>query len=69
MTLLNVSDLTATYGVSQALFGVSLQVGEGEVVALMGRNGMGKTFQPAVVFLNDDVVTHGKPEPNMTISR
>lgn len=43
MTLLNVSDLTATYGVSQALFGVSLQVGEGEVVALMGRNGMGKT--------------------------
>ena len=28
---------------SQALFGVDLEVGEGEVVALMGRNGMGKT--------------------------
>ena len=43
MTLLQVQDLTASYGVSQALFGVELGVAEGEVVALMGRNGMGKT--------------------------
>jgi branched-chain amino acid transport system ATP-binding protein len=43
MTLLAVKDLEAFYGASQALFGVSLDVGEGEVVALMGRNGMGKT--------------------------
>jgi len=43
MTLLEVSALETCYGASQALFGVELTVGEGEVVALMGRNGMGKT--------------------------
>ena len=43
MSLLSVERLEASYGVSQALFGVDLAVGEGEVVALMGRNGMGKT--------------------------
>ena len=43
MTLLDVQGLTASYGASQALFGVDLSVDEGEVVALMGRNGMGKT--------------------------
>ena len=43
MNLLHVGGLTASYGVSQALFGVDLDVGEGEVVALMGRNGMGKS--------------------------
>ena len=43
MTLLQVEGLTARYGASQALFGVDLSVAEGEVVALMGRNGMGKT--------------------------
>jgi branched-chain amino acid transport system ATP-binding protein len=43
MSLLEVSGLTATYGSSQALFDVSLSVDQGEVVALMGRNGMGKT--------------------------
>ena len=43
MSILEISGLTASYGVSQALFGVDLAVNEGEVVALMGRNGMGKT--------------------------
>jgi branched-chain amino acid transport system ATP-binding protein len=43
MTLLEVRALEAFYGASQALFGVSLDINEGEVVALMGRNGMGKT--------------------------
>ena len=43
MTLLEVRALEAFYGASQALFGVSLDISEGEVVALMGRNGMGKT--------------------------
>ncbi len=41
--LLRFEDVDAYYGPSQALFGMTLQVGEGEVVALMGRNGMGKT--------------------------
>ena len=41
--LLSLQGVTAFYGASQALFGVDLDVAEGEVVALMGRNGMGKT--------------------------
>ena len=41
--LLDVSKIEASYGPSQALFGIDLAVAEGEAVALMGRNGMGKT--------------------------
>ena len=41
--LLQVTGLEAGYGSAQVLFGIDLAVGEGEVVALMGRNGMGKT--------------------------
>ncbi|CAN7579837.1 ABC transporter ATP-binding protein [Neorhizobium tomejilense] len=41
--LLDVTEIEAFYGASQALFGVDLSVAEGEAVALMGRNGMGKT--------------------------
>ncbi len=43
MNLLSVSGLETFYGASQALFGVEIDVSEGEVAALMGRNGMGKT--------------------------
>ena len=43
MTLLDLKGLETFYGASQALFGVDLDIREGEVVALMGRNGMGKT--------------------------
>ena len=41
--MLRVHDLEAFYGTSQALFGMELSVDAGEVVTLMGRNGMGKT--------------------------
>lgn len=43
MTLLSLKGLETFYGASQALFGVDLDIRQGEVVALMGRNGMGKT--------------------------
>lgn len=43
MKLLALENLTASYGSSQALFGVDLTMAEGEVTALMGRNGMGKS--------------------------
>jgi branched-chain amino acid transport system ATP-binding protein len=41
--MLKVEGLETAYGVSQVLFGVSLEIAEGEVVTLLGRNGMGKT--------------------------
>jgi branched-chain amino acid transport system ATP-binding protein len=43
MSLLNLSHVTAQYGASQALFDVTLSLEPGQVLALMGRNGMGKT--------------------------
>ena len=41
--LLEVSRLETAYGASQVLFGVDLRIQAGEVVTLLGRNGMGKT--------------------------
>ncbi len=43
MSLLSLHRVTASYGASQALFGIDLEIAEGEAVAFMGRNGMGKT--------------------------
>jgi branched-chain amino acid transport system ATP-binding protein len=43
MSLLNLSHISAFYGQSQALFDVNLDIDQGDVVALMGRNGMGKS--------------------------
>lgn len=42
-TLLQVEGIETFYGQSQVLFGIGLKVAEGEVVTLLGRNGMGKT--------------------------
>jgi branched-chain amino acid transport system ATP-binding protein len=41
--LLNIVGLECGYGEQQVLYGIDLSVGVGEVVSLMGRNGMGKT--------------------------
>ncbi|WP_457094654.1 ABC transporter ATP-binding protein [Microvirga sp. P5_D2] len=41
--MLSVRQLQAGYGAAQVLFDVSLEIGAGEVVTLLGRNGMGKT--------------------------
>lgn len=41
--LLEVENIETCYGLSQVLFGMSLSVRSGEMVALLGRNGMGKT--------------------------
>lgn len=41
--MLEVRDIETAYGHSQVLFGISFDVNAGEVVTLMGRNGMGKT--------------------------
>ena len=42
-TLLDVDGIETCYGLSQVLFGLSLAIKPGEMVSLMGRNGMGKT--------------------------
>ncbi|WP_332686184.1 ABC transporter ATP-binding protein [Bosea sp. (in: a-proteobacteria)] len=41
--MLSVRNLQSAYGASQVLFDVGLDIGDGEVVTLLGRNGMGKT--------------------------
>jgi branched-chain amino acid transport system ATP-binding protein len=41
--ILEVKNIYTAYGLSQILFGISLKVNEGEVVSLLGRNGVGKT--------------------------
>ena len=41
--MLEIHDLETSYGRSQVLFKVNLSIGKGEVVTLLGRNGMGKT--------------------------
>lgn len=43
MDILAVSDLHAWYGKSHVLHGVDLRVGEGEIVSLLGRNGVGRS--------------------------
>ena len=47
--MLQVRNLTAHYGASQVLHGVDLDIGAGEVVTLLGRNGMGKTTSVASI--------------------
>jgi branched-chain amino acid transport system ATP-binding protein len=71
-SLLNVQDLNAWYGAAQVLFNAQLHVQRGEVVALIGRNGAGKSstlkaimgLMPSrtgsVVFAGNDI-SHAEP--------
>ncbi|AKP00037.1 ABC-type branched-chain amino acid transport system, ATPase component (plasmid) [Marinovum algicola DG 898] len=49
MSLLQLSRISAFYGASQALFDMNLSLEEGQVLALMGRNGMGKSTTVKVI--------------------
>ncbi len=49
MSLLDLRGIEAAYGASQALFDVNLALEPGEVLAMMGRNGMGKTSTIKVI--------------------
>ena len=49
MSLLRLLNVSAFYGPSQALFDVELRVNPGQVVALLGRNGMGKSTTIKVI--------------------
>jgi branched-chain amino acid transport system ATP-binding protein len=49
MSLLQLANVSAFYGTSQALFNVRLDLKEGQVLALMGRNGMGKSTTVKVI--------------------
>ena len=59
MALLDVRDLKAWYGAAQILFGVAFKVEPGEVVALLGRNGAGKsTTMKAIMRMSLSVEGH-----------
>jgi urea ABC transporter ATP-binding protein UrtE len=75
--MLAINDLTAAYGTVPVLNGVSLNVAQGEVLALLGRNGVGKTTLLRTVTgllptLAGSVSLNGKPLSGLsthTISR
>ena len=50
MSLLSLSSLKAYYGESQAVFDVNLEINEGKIIALMGRNGTGKSTTVKSIF-------------------
>ncbi|MDR3497004.1 MAG: ABC transporter ATP-binding protein [Ancalomicrobiaceae bacterium] len=66
MTLLSVNDLTAFYGDFQALYGISLAIEAGQIVAIIGANGAGKsTLLNSIAGLipnrSDMIVLDGEP--------
>jgi branched-chain amino acid transport system ATP-binding protein len=64
--MLSVRPLESRYGPAQVLFDISFDVGEGEVVTLLGRNGMGKTTTVNSILglvrpKGGEIVFEGKP--------
>ena len=70
MARLEVRGLNAGYGRAQVLFDVGLDVAQGEVVALLGRNGAGKSTTLKAIMglvppLSGDIVFSGRPIKNL----
>ena len=68
--MLEVRGLNAGYGRAQVLFDVDLDVGQGEVVALLGRNGAGKSTTLKAIMglvprLSGEIVFDGRPIRNL----
>ena len=57
--MLSVEKIETFYGSSQALFGISMDIGTGEVVSLLGRNGTGKSTTVRSI-MGQRPVSHGK---------
>lgn len=63
--MLKVTDMCSSYGEAKVLDHVSIQVAEGEVLALLGRNGMGKTsLVRSIMGLGSPKVTGGSVKLN-----
>ena len=72
--LLAVEDLHAGYGAGSVLRGVTLEVRAGEVVSLLGRNGMGKTTTVRAIMgllrpTRGTVRVHGAPQEGRPATR
>jgi branched-chain amino acid transport system ATP-binding protein len=72
--MLVVEGLQSAYGKSQVLFDVSMEIRDGEVVTLLGRNGMGKTTTVRTIMglvapLGGAVSFSGRPATGMTPER